>query len=311
MMFSDNQNIRHHDVSRLSDAVPIREISRLTGINTVTLRAWERRYGLLKPQRTEKGHRLYSQDDVARVKEIQSWLGRGLAISKVNAILSAQTPEISEDSIGSAWIVLQQQLDKTISHFNRRQLERVLEDLLALYPPEMLADELFLPLLTQLKGEDASKPARMAFFKIILTEHLYTVQYRQRQLAQGARILLVSSTATELSLLPLLLNYALLANNQRTEFLQHLELEEAVLVAEALGSDLLIICGYESLDASALQRYISQWFEKTSVPILLVGRVAPLYRAVYGVARSFVMACDSQQEAIAWIKQFFQDKNHD
>lgn len=34
---------------------PIREVARLTGINPVTLRAWERRYGLIEPKRTEVG----------------------------------------------------------------------------------------------------------------------------------------------------------------------------------------------------------------------------------------------------------------
>ena len=32
---------------------PIREVSRLTGVNPVTLRAWERRYGLIQPTRTD------------------------------------------------------------------------------------------------------------------------------------------------------------------------------------------------------------------------------------------------------------------
>ena len=59
--------------------LPIREIARLTGVNPVTLRAWERRYGLLKPTRTPKGHRLYSHDDVALIQEVQSWLARGVA----------------------------------------------------------------------------------------------------------------------------------------------------------------------------------------------------------------------------------------
>ena len=38
---------------------PIRTVSHLTGVNAVTLRAWERRHGLIKPQRTPSGHRLY------------------------------------------------------------------------------------------------------------------------------------------------------------------------------------------------------------------------------------------------------------
>lgn len=299
------------DVIGVADAVPIREISRMTGINTVTLRAWERRYGLLKPQRTQKGHRLYSKDDVARVREIQIWLKRGLAISKVNAILSTQTQGAGEVSVDSVWLELQQQLDKIIGQFNRRKLEHALEDLLALYPSEMLADELFLPLFTQLKEEGASNPARLAFFKTVLAEHLYAVQYRQRHLVHGARVLLVSSTTNESSPLPLLLSYALLANNQPTEFLHYLDVEEAVLVAEALATDLLVICGYESLDATELQRYLKYWHEKMSSSILLVGHIAHLYRAVYGLSHPYVKACDTQQEAIVWINGFSQSNYHE
>ena len=47
---------------------PIREVARLTGVNPVTLRAWERRYGLIVPMRTESGHRLYSLTDIERVR---------------------------------------------------------------------------------------------------------------------------------------------------------------------------------------------------------------------------------------------------
>ena len=62
---------------------PIREVSRITGINPVTLRAWERRYGLIQPTRTESGHRLYSQSDIEEVRSILGWIERGVAVSKV------------------------------------------------------------------------------------------------------------------------------------------------------------------------------------------------------------------------------------
>jgi len=58
-------------------------VSRLTGIPTDTLRIWERRYELVKPQRTEKGGRLYSQDDVTRLTMIKSLVDRGHAIGTV------------------------------------------------------------------------------------------------------------------------------------------------------------------------------------------------------------------------------------
>ena len=61
----------------------IGDVSQQTGVASVTLRAWERRYGLIKPQRTAKGHRLYNQGNIQDIQHILSWLNRGVAISKV------------------------------------------------------------------------------------------------------------------------------------------------------------------------------------------------------------------------------------
>ncbi len=44
------------------------------GINATTLRAWQRRYGLLKPQRTDGGHRQYNDEDVAKALKILDWV---------------------------------------------------------------------------------------------------------------------------------------------------------------------------------------------------------------------------------------------
>ncbi len=63
--------------------LPIREVARQTGVNAVTLRAWERRYGLIVPQRTPKGHRLFSHDHVQRIHTILTWLNRGVPVSQV------------------------------------------------------------------------------------------------------------------------------------------------------------------------------------------------------------------------------------
>ena len=41
---------------------PIRTVSLMTGVNVITLRAWEKTYGLIVPERKESGHRLYTQE---------------------------------------------------------------------------------------------------------------------------------------------------------------------------------------------------------------------------------------------------------
>ena len=68
----------------------IKDVSEITGVNSVTLRAWQRRYGLLNPMRTEKGHRLYSDDDIERIRKILTWLGKGVAIGKVRPLLDGE-----------------------------------------------------------------------------------------------------------------------------------------------------------------------------------------------------------------------------
>ena len=51
-------------------AYRIGAVARLTGISPDTLRIWERRYDIVDPQRTPKGGRLYSQQDVTRLTEL-------------------------------------------------------------------------------------------------------------------------------------------------------------------------------------------------------------------------------------------------
>src|SRR3954454_21017320 len=57
----------------------IGELARRVEVNQDLLRAWERRYGLLKPVRSPGGYRLYSGADEQRVRRMPAHPGRGLA----------------------------------------------------------------------------------------------------------------------------------------------------------------------------------------------------------------------------------------
>ena len=76
---------------------PIGTVSSVTGVNSVTLRAWERRYGLIKPTRTDSGHRLYSDEDIERIKLILELLDEGIAISRVKEALKISSIENQPD----------------------------------------------------------------------------------------------------------------------------------------------------------------------------------------------------------------------
>ena len=70
---------------------PIRTVSELTGVNSITLRAWERRYGLFEPLRKASGHRLYTQEHIDLITRVVGLLDRGMRIGQVKAQLEAET----------------------------------------------------------------------------------------------------------------------------------------------------------------------------------------------------------------------------
>ena len=63
----------------------IGELSRRTDTSVDLLRAWEKRYGLLDPDRSDGGYRLYSDNDVERVRAMRSHLRRGSRLPKRRA----------------------------------------------------------------------------------------------------------------------------------------------------------------------------------------------------------------------------------
>jgi DNA-binding transcriptional MerR regulator len=70
----------------------IGELARRVAVREDLLRAWERRYGLLKPVRSPGGFRLYSNADEQRVRRMQAHLARGLAAAEAaRAALDEET----------------------------------------------------------------------------------------------------------------------------------------------------------------------------------------------------------------------------
>jgi PAS domain S-box-containing protein len=59
----------------------IGELARRTGIEAGTLRAWERRFGLLQPTRSKGGQRQYSESDVTRVMTVRRLIDDGLTVA--------------------------------------------------------------------------------------------------------------------------------------------------------------------------------------------------------------------------------------
>lgn len=172
---------------------PIRAISELTGVPTTTLRAWERRYGLLKPERTAKGHRLYSGEDIDLVKQVVKLLKSNHTISE--AIRIIKNPELNDVASSEAdghWAVYQQRMLKAVENFNEKSLDTTYNEALSIYPVDMVTEEVIIPVLNTLGDRWQERETGIAeehFFSAFLRNKLGARLHHESHRSRGNRIL--------------------------------------------------------------------------------------------------------------------------
>ncbi len=104
----------------MSEASELRigELARRTGVATDLLRAWERRYGLLAPTRTDSGYRLYSSADVRRVGRMRELLAAGVSAAEAarEALSEPVTADAAAEGVSVELREAIQRLDDAASH---------------------------------------------------------------------------------------------------------------------------------------------------------------------------------------------------
>ncbi|GAA4498922.1 MerR family transcriptional regulator [Pseudaeromonas paramecii] len=243
---------------------PIREVARLTGVNPVTLRAWQRRYGLVEPARTDKGHRLYSQQDIELIRRILAWLELGVSIGQVPALLAQ--PASSPAEPGDHWRDRIDALDEALLALNQRRLESLLSELSASYPLPLWRRQVLTPWLERL-AQLPERPDGAALQAFAL--QFLELYFGRRLVAQDKGRPLTLAGAGRLPPLALVLT-ALEAREAgfAVTLLRQLSVREARLLAPRLNGPLLVLLG-----AGLSGELGEPWPDGT----VLLGELAQLY----------------------------------
>ena len=80
---------------------PISVVSERTGVSQDVLRMWERRYGVVRAERTAGGHRLYSDADIERIRRVRKALSGGRRIGQVARLSDAELALLVEEDRGA------------------------------------------------------------------------------------------------------------------------------------------------------------------------------------------------------------------
>ena len=121
----------------------IGELARRTGVTEPTLRAWERRYGLLRPERSAGGFRLYSDEDALRVRSMQEHLDSGVAASEAAGLALAAPPRE-----GSPIESLAHDLAAALDTFDDVAAQAALDRALATLSVEAALRDVLLPVMS-------------------------------------------------------------------------------------------------------------------------------------------------------------------
>ena len=264
--------------------LPIREVARQTGVNAITLRAWERRYGLIKPQRTAKGHRLYDQNHVARINHILTWLNRGVAVGQVSQLLeNREPPLVTEDNV---WSEQRLQLQQAMLQLNEAQMDALFNRMLALYPPATLLERLLLPLLDAFaqhwQGQFGSQIEQVFFHSWLHSKLRSRIHHNNRQ-QHGQRLLLVNLCAQPMD--PGLWLTAWLASSHQMlidVFEWPVPLNELGLALDSMKPAALLLYASQSLDSGCLQRDLPRLASSSGLPLLLIGPAASIHATELG-----------------------------
>ena len=148
----------------------IKAVAQATGLTVETLRAWERRYGIVVPSRDAGGRRMYGAEDVLRLRRLREATERGHAIGRLAGLsdedlarLLDEPTDRRERAVADAFV--ERMLDAA-QRFRSADCEQTLTLAIAMLPPARLVREVLQPLLREVgerwhRGEFAISQERL------------------------------------------------------------------------------------------------------------------------------------------------------
>ena len=141
---------------------PIKVVSQMTGLSVFVIRAWEKRYNVVEPDRSDTNRRMYSEEDIEKLKLLNDAIHLGhniggianLSAKELKSLLKKENQELSEPSS----IIVKSEPDKniqeiltecisSIKNYDAKQLESILLNTSTKFTQPVLIEELIVPLV--------------------------------------------------------------------------------------------------------------------------------------------------------------------
>lgn len=259
------------------DHLPIRTVASLTGVLPVTLRAWERRYGLIRPQRTPTGHRYYTRGQVELIHRALALTAQGVPISDVPRALAGSEEEPAAARPGGPWSRYRERMSHAIALFDDATLDEVYDDALSLHQIEHVTGNLLMPLLTELGHRwerYAGSIAEEHFFAVYLRNKL-GARLHHRRPRSGTKLLLACAPGEHHEIGLLL--FALAANDAGLRCVPlgaDTPLTELALAALRAGCRAIVVSSSMDPEPATLRQSLPELVAQARVPVFVGGQTS-------------------------------------
>lgn len=169
----------------------IQQMSHLTGVKPVTLRAWERRYGLLEPARSEGKYRHYGESDVDTILRVKALMEKGMSIKQAVEFIKKESKD-STAKPQTPWEPIIDDMLAAVTKLDETALEEAYHRALSEYPLSVVLRKVIVPLLHELGRRWATNQGGVAeehFFSVYLRNELGAQFHHMRSRPTGDRLL--------------------------------------------------------------------------------------------------------------------------
>jgi DNA-binding transcriptional MerR regulator/methylmalonyl-CoA mutase cobalamin-binding subunit len=142
---------------------PIKVVSQMTGLSVFVIRAWEKRYNVVTPERTETNRRLYSENDIEKLKLLNNAVNLGhniggianLTIGELQSIIehkpatSTTTSELSKEQFSDTESILRSSVE-AVKSYEGKKLSTILLKASSQMSQPQLIENLIIPLVYEI-----------------------------------------------------------------------------------------------------------------------------------------------------------------
>jgi len=281
-----------------TERLPIRTVASLTGVSPITLRAWERRHGLVRPERTPKGQRLYTHDQVDLIRRVVALTERGIPISQVRAALGSAPVESKR---GDPWQARLERMAGAISRFDEAEVDRIQDEALSIHSIDLVTRRLLLPLLARLGERWESVPGAIAeehFFAMYMRSKLGARLLHQQRYSTGPRFLAACAPGEHHEIGLLLFCLAAAATGLRPVVLgADMPFAEIAAACRRAACQGVVISGSIDPPEGLLERSLAKLVRETGLPVFVGGGIAMRHRERIARAGAIPVGSDAAEGA--------------